>query len=108
MKDNLNNMEPLQNGSSIFPQSNNDKDISYIKNKLLNFLNDYDIFDTDFITYDDVEEDLSTSVARKELINYLYLVKHSENNDYEFINKINEIIKDIKSFDNLGKDLINE
>ena len=75
------------------------KDINTIKIKLLKFLNDYDIFDVDFITYDDVEDNLATPKARQDLIRYLDLVKQAEDDNYEFIEKINEIIKDIESFD---------
>ena len=74
-----------------------------IKYKLLNFLNEYDIFDVDFITYDDVEEDLATPLARKELIDYLFLVRQSEEGNHEFTNIIDEIIKDIEFFDDLER-----
>ena len=82
----------LPNGTSLFYKNTND-----IKLKLLDFLNEYDIFDVDFITYDDVEEDLSTLNARNELINYLSLVKQSEDDNYEFTKIIDEMIKDIES-----------
>ena len=74
-----------------------------IKYKLLNFLNEYDIFDVDFITYDDVEEDLATPLARKELIDYLFLVRQAEDGNHEFTNIIDEIINDIESFNDLER-----
>ena len=79
------------------------KDPLDIKFKLLDFLNEYDIFDVDFITYDDVEEDLATPLARKELIDYLFLVRQAEEGNHEFTNIIDEIIKDIESFDDLER-----
>ena len=74
-----------------------------IKYKLLNFLNEYDIFDVDFITFDDVEDDLATAKSRTELVNYLYLVRQSEEGNNEFTNIIDEIIEDIESFDDLER-----
>ena len=74
-----------------------------IKYKLLDFLNEYDIFDVDFITYDDVEEDLATAESRKELINYLFLVRQAEEGNDEFTKKIDEIINDIESFNDLER-----
>ena len=74
-----------------------------IKYKLLDFLNEYDIFDVDFTTYDDVEEDLATAESRKELIVYLSLVKDSEEGNDEFTKKIDEIINDIESFNDLER-----
>lgn len=80
--------------------SNNPLNIKY---KLLDFLNEYDIFDVDFTTYDDVEEDLATAESRKELIVYLSLVKDSEEGNDEFTKKIDEIINDIESFNDLER-----
>ena len=80
--------------------SNNPLNIKY---KLLDFLNEYDIFDVDFTTYDDVEEDLATAESRKELIVYLSLVKDSEEGNDEFTKKIDEIINDIESLNDLER-----
>ena len=104
MKDNFIFGELLDDSSPLlYPK---DIDINAIKIKLLDFLNDYDIFDVDFITYDDVEEDLATPKARKELINYLFQVRQSEDGNEEFTNIIDDIIKDIESFDDVGKELL--
>ena len=103
MKDNFIFGELLDNSSPLLYPT---KDINATKIKLLNFLNEYDIFDVDFITYDDVEEDLATPKARKDLIDYLFLVRQAEDGDKEFTNIIDDIIKDIESFDDVRKELI--
>ena len=105
MKENykpLNNCGESQKNVTPPSYTKNPLDIKY---KLLDFLNEYDIFDVDFITYDDVEEDLATPKARKELINYLFQVRQSEDGNEEFTNIIDDIIKDIESYD-VGKELI--
>ena len=103
MKDNYIFGELLDNSSPLFYPK--DIDINDIKIKLLDFLNEYDIFDVDFITYDDVEEDLATPNSRKNLIDYLFLVRQAEDGNEEFTNIIDDIIKDIESYD-VGKELI--
>ena len=104
MKDNFIFGELLDDSSPLlYPK---DIDINDIKIKLLNFLNEYDIFDVDFITYDDVEEDLATPKSRKDLIDYLFLVRQAEDGNEEFTDIIDNIIKDIESFDDVGKELL--
>ena len=103
-------MKENYNSGNTYGKSQNDvtspfykKNPLDIKFKLLDFLNEYDIFDVDFITYDDVEENLATPLARKELIDYLFQVRQAEEGNHEFTNIIDEIIKDIESFDDLER-----